>query len=107
MIDDDETKDDPIEAAEGEPREFLPPLEFGSIVFPFYSQALIKLGLIEDPVAGGVGTNVEYAKRLIDILDLLKERTADRLEPKEADFLESCLIQLKMHYMQKADILKV
>jgi hypothetical protein len=107
MTEDGETKDDPIDAADGESREFLPPLEFGSIVFPFYSQALIKLGLIEDPVGSGGGTNVEYAKRLIDILDLLKTRTAGRLEPHEADFLESCLIQLKMHYMQKADILKI
>jgi hypothetical protein len=107
MNEDGEMKDNPVEEAAGESREFLPPLEFGSIVFPFYSQALIKLGLIEDPLGGGGGTNVEYAKRLIDILDLLKERTAGRLEPKEADFLESCLIQLKMHYMQKADILKV
>jgi hypothetical protein len=107
MAEDAEKKDDPIEEAGEEAREFLPPLEFGSIVFPFYSQALIKLGLIEDPLGGGGGTNVDYAKRLIDILDLLKERTAGLLEPKEADFLESCLIQLKMHYMQKAKILKV
>jgi hypothetical protein len=92
---------------EEEPREFLPPLEFGSIVFPFYSQALIKLGLMEDPIKGGDDLDVSYAKRLIDILDLLKERTKGNLKPEEADFLESGLILLKRHYIEKANILKV
>jgi hypothetical protein len=100
-------KDDPPEMTDEEPKEFLPPLEFGSVVFPFYSQALIKLGLMEDPIKGGGGVDIKYAKRLIDMLDLLKERTKGNLEAPESDFLESCLIQLKMHYMQKADILKV
>ncbi len=36
-----------------------------------------------------------------------RERTKGNLEAKESDFLESCLIQLKMPDMQKADILKV
>ena len=35
-----------------ENKEYLPPLEFASLVFPFYTQALIKLGMIEDPVLG-------------------------------------------------------
>ena len=107
MDEERDPKKGPDEEADKAPREFLPPLDFASVVFPFYSQALIKLGLMEDPIKGGGDVDVDYAKRLIDILDLLKERTKGNLEPKESDFLESCLIQLKMHYMQKADILKV
>jgi hypothetical protein len=26
-------------------KEFLPSLDFGSVVFPFYTQALVKLGV--------------------------------------------------------------
>jgi hypothetical protein len=107
MDEDRDPKDETPETAEEEPQEFLPPLDFASVVFPFYSQALIKLGSMEDPIKGGSDVDIGYAKRLIDILDLLKERTQGNLEPKESDFLESCLIQLKMHYMQKANILKV
>ena len=90
-----------------QPEEFLPPLEFASIVFPFYSQALIKLGLMEDPLRAGSAEDLGFAKRLIDILDLLKERTEGRLPSAEADFLEACLSQLKLHYMKKAKILEV
>lgn len=89
-----------------EPQEFLPPLDFSSIVFPFYTQALVKLGLIEDPLKSEVVLNLDFAKRLIDILDLLKARTQGQLQPDEETFLESCLAQLKMSYMTKANIIK-
>jgi len=105
----DEDRDQPKDAEEGSKpiHEFLPPLEFGSIVFPFYTQALVKMGLMDDPIRGVPAVDVEFAKRLIDLLDLLQERTRGNLKPEEADFLESCLVQLKMHYMQKANILKI
>jgi hypothetical protein len=86
--------------------EFLPPLDFSYIVLPLYTQALVKLGLVEDPVTNAVDQNLPYAKRLIDILDLLKDRTNGRLDPDEEKFLEACLAQLKSHYLEKADILK-
>jgi hypothetical protein len=107
MDEDRDPKDEPPQSTGEKPKEYLPPLDFGSVVFPFYSQALIKLGSMEDPIKGGEDVDLDFAKRLIEILDLLKERTKGNLEPGESDFLESCLIQLKMHYMQKANILKV
>lgn len=88
-------------------QEFLPPLDFSSLVFPFYTQALVKLGLMEDPGRKDTPPNLDFAKRLIDVLDLLKERTQGRLEPDEEKFLETCLLQLKMEYMQKANLIKI
>jgi hypothetical protein len=92
--------------ANGENKEYLPALEFSSLVFPFYTQALIKLGLIEDPVSGQVSGNPELAKRLIDIIDLLKDRTKGNLEPDEEKFLEACLSQLKMGYLKQTNVVK-
>jgi len=90
-----------------ETKEFIPPLDFSSIVFPFYTQALVKLGLIEDPLIKQAQENLEFAKRLIDMLDLLKERTEGKLKPEEKEFLDSCLLQLKMNYMKKANIISL
>jgi len=90
----------------GENKEYLPALEFSSLVFPFYTQALIKLGLIEDPVSGQVSGNPELAKRLIDLIDLLKDRTKGNLEPDEEKFLEACLSQLKMGYLKQTNVVK-
>lgn len=87
-------------------KEILPPLDFSSIVLPFYTQAVIKLGLVEDPLSDKTGENLELAKRLIDLLDLLKEKTKENLETDEEKFLAACLHQLKMAYMEKAQIIK-
>ncbi len=89
------------------PPEIIPPLDFSSLVLPFYTQALIKLGLTKDPISNKEEKNLDLAKRLIDLLDLLKERTKGNLKPEEEKFLSSCLQQLKLSYMEKAKIIKL
>jgi hypothetical protein len=85
----------------------LPALDFSSLILPFYTQAVIKLGLAEDPLSDKQGENLELAKRLIDLLDLLKQRTEGNLKPEEEKFLTGCIHQLKMAYMDKAEIIKL
>ncbi len=82
--------------------EFLPPLDFSSIVFPIYAQALLKLGLLKDPADSGSGENLDVARRMIDLLDLLKDRTRGNLKPEEEKFLETCLQQLRLGYVEKS-----
>jgi len=86
--------------------EFLPPLDFGSIVLPLYTPALIKLGLIEDPLTGKMKENVALAKRLIDLLDLLRKKTEGNLGAEEQKFLDGCVQQLKMVYVSKSQTKK-
>lgn len=105
MTDDDVKLKDDAAGAAGE--EFLPPLEFGSIVLLLYFPALVQLGLVEDPATGQVRENLKLAKRNIDLLDLLKDRTKGHLELEEEKFLAGVLDQLKMAYLQKADIVKM
>ena len=100
MTPDDETK------GPGGP-EFLPPLEFSSIVILMYFPALVELGLVEDPATGGRRENLELAKRNIDLLDLLRDRTKGNLEGEEQKFLEGVLDQLKLAYLKKAEIVKM
>jgi hypothetical protein len=90
----------------GSKEEFLPALDFSSIVFPFYTQALLKLGILAEPAQSKSEENLGLARRLIDILDLLKDRTKGNLDPDEEKFLESCLQQLKMHYLEKVKVVK-
>ncbi|MFW6160367.1 MAG: DUF1844 domain-containing protein, partial [Acidobacteriota bacterium] len=79
----------------------LPPLDFSTLVFPLYTQALISLGQMTDPEKNKVQENLEMAKRFIDLLDLLKKKTEENLTAEEEKFLSSCLHQLKMIYMEK------
>lgn len=86
-------------------QEILPPLDFSSLFLPFFTQALIKLGAAEDPVSQKTDENIAMAKRLIDLLDLLKEKTQGNLKPEEDSLLSNGLHQLKILYMEKAKVI--
>ena len=94
-------------AGGGDPGEFLPPLEFSSVVVLLYFPALVQLGLVADPATGEHHENLGLAKRNIDLLDLLKDRTKGNLEPEEDKFLDGVLDQLKLAYLRKADLVKM
>lgn len=95
------------ESNERSGKEFLPPLDFSSIVFPFYSQALLNLGLRGDPDKAESEVNLDLARRLIDLLDLLRDRTKENLQPDEEKFLDSCLQQLRMRYLEKSKVISL
>lgn len=101
------TKNQTKKEKKEEKKEIIPPLDFSSLILPFYTQALIKLGMVKDPFTNKEQLNLELAKRLIDLLDLLKERTEGNLKTVEEKFLTVCLQQLKMVYMDKANIIKL
>lgn len=87
------------------PEKILPPLDFSSLVLPFFTQALIELGETEDPEAKNVEENLQLTQRLIDLLGLLREKTYGNLKSEEERFLDQCLHQLRMAYMEKAKII--
>ncbi|HVP90221.1 MAG TPA: DUF1844 domain-containing protein [Terriglobales bacterium] len=107
MPENDDAKNGPGREAAAGGQPFLPPLEFSSLVILLYFPALIELGLMEDPVSGERREDLNLAKRNIDLLDLLKDRTKGNLEADEAKFLEDALSQLKMAYLKKTDRLKM
>lgn len=103
----DEKQEDKTEKTQDktEPERILPPLDFSSLVLPFFTQALIELGETENPEAKNAEENLKLTQRLIDLLDMLKEKTAGNLKPEEEIFLDQCLHQLKMAYMERAKII--
>jgi hypothetical protein len=90
---------------ETEPKKILPPLDFSSLVLPFFTQALIELGETENPEAKNTEENLKLTQRLIDLLNMLKEKTTGNLKPEEEIFLDQCLHQLRIAYMERAKII--
>ena len=107
MAENDNVKNGRREDASRESEAFLPPLEFSSLVILLYFPALIQLGLMEDPVSGERRENLTLARRNIDLLDLLRDKTKGNLEAEEEKFLEDALSQLKLTYLKKAEGLKM
>ena len=89
-------KKDHVADAPGKGKTFLPPLDFSSIV-----------ALLYIPAKNAPDIDLPQARRLIDLLDLLADRTKGRLEPEEEKFLEFVLSELKMQYLEKTETVKL
>jgi hypothetical protein len=69
------------------------------------------LGVMAEPIpfylgdarlpTGESGENLEAARFYIDLLDVLRQKTAGNLAPQEADALEDLLYRLRLRYVQK------
>jgi Domain of unknown function (DUF1844) len=60
----------------------------------------IYLGDVELP-DGGSAENLEMARLHIDLLDVLRQKTAGNLSAQENAFLEDLLYRLRVRYVQK------
>lgn len=82
--------------------KFIPPLDITSLLVPFYTQALVKLGEINDPISKKTDLDLEYARRLIELIDLFKEKTKGNLTGEEENFVEGILYKLKSTFIEKS-----
>ncbi len=65
-------------------------------------QALMHLGDIASPESGVVNVNLPAAKEIIDLLIIIKEKTAGNLSPEENELLQSVIPELQMKFSEKA-----
>jgi Domain of unknown function (DUF1844) len=82
-----------------------PGLDFVAILFTYVHTALIYLGEVKDP-EGKESENLEGARQMIDILEVMQQKTKGNLTKQEEQYLESALYDLRMRYMKKAKLLK-
>ncbi|HEX9898238.1 MAG TPA: DUF1844 domain-containing protein [Candidatus Methylomirabilis sp.] len=73
---------------------------FSDLVLMFGTTVLLHLGLAPDPVSGEKKLDLIQAKQAIDVLDLLKGKTAGNLTPEESSMLENVLFDLRMRYLE-------
>lgn len=81
-------------------------IDFISVLFSYIHVALISLGEMEDPIQKKASENLEQARQMIDILDLMQHKTKGNLTEQESQYLESALYDLRMRYMKKSNLLK-
>lgn len=81
-------------------------LDFVSILYSYVHTALVYLGEMEDPIQQKVSENLPGAKQMIDILELMQQKTKGNLDARETQFLESVLYDLRMRFVEKSKIIK-
>ena len=76
-------------------------LSFVAFVVSLASTAAIHLGDRPDPESGKpAAPNLVGAQQMIDILELLEEKTRGNLRPEERQVLEQVLYELRLRFVQ-------
>lgn len=74
---------------------------FTNFIEPLIAQGYMSLGMLRNPYQPQAKLDVGAARQMIEILTLLKEKTAGNLTADEDDFLETHLGELKLAYVQR------
>lgn len=76
------------------------PASFVNFLSTLATNAAAALGAMPHPVTGQRSLDLETGKYWIDVLSMLKEKTAGNLHEKEAQLFEGLLGDLRMQYVQ-------
>jgi hypothetical protein len=93
---------DATSADAGGARGAAPKLDLQALFGMFVTTALVNLGVSPDPASGQPHLDLDGAREAIDVLVLLRDKTAGNRTEHESRFLEEALYQLQMAYVSVA-----
>ena len=77
-----------------------PEIDFSSFVLSLATTVQMSLGTIPNPQTNIQAQNLPAAKQMIDIINMLKEKTKGNLSSEEQALIDSILYNLRMHYIR-------
>jgi len=86
--------------AEGDTGMRMPPPTFEFLVHTIFTQALMALGRIPNPITQKSHKNLDTAKHFIATLAMLEQKTAGNLATDEKRLLDETQHQLRMMFME-------
>ncbi len=82
----------------------MPEANFRGLLGILASQALMGLGMHQDPSGKGVMVDLEGAKFAIDLLGVIKEKTEGNLDEEEGAEIKQLLQELQARFVQIAEL---
>jgi len=79
-------------------------MSFERFMASLYMTAMMQLGLMHEQ-GGQPGVDLIGARQTIDTLGMIAEKTKGNLTPKEQGFLQNCLYELRMAYVEVTNAL--
>ena len=83
---------------DGERSGFL----FTHLIAMFETLALQQLGKLVSPITGKVERDLRQARITIDMLVMIREKTAGNLEPAEQRIINAVVTELQMNYLDES-----
>jgi hypothetical protein len=93
---DELTPDDPGAVSGAGDGPAAPPASFDFLVHTLFTQALMALGRIPNPITKESHVNLATARHFVDMLTMLEAKTTGNLTADEARLLEEVQHQLRM-----------
>jgi hypothetical protein len=81
-------------------RPSKPGADFLSLVESLASQALMFMGAVRDPMTGQTHQDLGQAQAMIDLLEMLEDKTQGNLSKEEGEALRQILDEIRMHYVR-------
>jgi hypothetical protein len=75
---------------------------FTHLVAMFETLALQQLGKLVSPITGNVERDLRQARITIDMLVMIREKTAGNLEPAEQRIINAVVTELQMNYLDES-----
>jgi len=88
------------ETAPATPADRVPPATFEFLVHTLFTQALMALGRIPNPITKQSLKNLPTARHFIDTLAMLESKTRGNLSTEEARLLEEVQHQVRTMYVE-------
>lgn len=88
------------QSAETTPPPPFPEANLLTLIFSLYTHTQICLGILPDPMSQKPQKDLPQAKYNIDLLGVLKEKTAGNLSQEEEQTLENILYEVRMGYVE-------
>jgi hypothetical protein len=97
----DDDRPEELIAADDSATGQAPPATFEFLAHTLFTQALMALGRIPNPITKQAHRNLPTARHFIDTLTMLEQKTAGNLTEDEQRMLEEIQHQLRMMYMNE------
>lgn len=72
---------------------------FNSLVMMFGTQAVMAMGKLQNPMTGKVDRDLDQAQAMIDMLEMVEERTKGNLTEDESRLITNTLRDLRLNYV--------
>jgi len=83
--------------------EYIPEVSFSNFVLSLSTTVMYHLGDFPDPATNKAEKNLAAAKQTIDMLNMIKIKTAGNLDDDEKGLLDGILYELMMRYVKEKE----
>jgi len=98
---------EPPGSPSGEAPRAHAPIDFASYIFSFYTESLMFLGELPNPITNKTEEDLNAARDAVDLLGMLKEKTKGNLTADEDQLLDKLLFDIRMKFMAKVKHIKL